>query len=52
MKPPARKLLKKIIEQKPEPDSERLERALSRSGIPDRVPFMEDINISDPNADP
>jgi len=41
LKPLARKLLKKIVEQKPEPDSDRLERALSRSGIADRVPFME-----------
>jgi uroporphyrinogen decarboxylase len=37
----ARKLLKKILEQNPEPDAERLQKALSRSGIPDRVPFME-----------
>ena len=41
MKPAAQKLLKRIVEQKPEPDSERLQRALSRSGMPDRVPFME-----------
>jgi uroporphyrinogen decarboxylase len=34
-------LLQKIREQKLEPDAERLERALSRSGTPDRVPFME-----------
>lgn len=41
MKPAAKKLLRRIREQRPEPDAERLERALSRSGIPDRVPFME-----------
>jgi len=36
-----RKLLKKIRAEKPEPDAERLIKALSRSGTPDRVPFME-----------
>jgi len=41
LKPPARKLLRKIVEQKPEPDTKRLQRALSRSGIPDRVALME-----------
>ena len=41
MKPFAQKLLKKIVKQKPEPDNKRLETALSRSGIPDRAPFME-----------
>ncbi len=37
----ARKLLKKIRDRKLEPDVERLRTALSRSGLPDRVPFME-----------
>lgn len=37
----AEKLLREIHEKKPEPSAERLRRALSRSGIPDRVPFME-----------
>ena len=41
MKPAVKKLLRRIREQRPEPDAKRLERALSRSGIPDRVPFME-----------
>jgi uroporphyrinogen decarboxylase len=41
MKPVADKVLRKIREHKPEPKSERLRRALSRSGLPDRVPFME-----------
>jgi len=41
LKPIARKLLRKISENKLEPDGERLERALSRSGKLDRVPFME-----------
>lgn len=41
MKQIARKLLDRIREQKPEPDSKRLETALSRRGVPDRVPFME-----------
>lgn len=41
MKPIARKLLKKIREQNLEPNANRLQKALSRSGIPDRVPFME-----------
>jgi len=41
LKPAARKILQKIRERKPEPDAERLQKALSRSGIPDRVPFME-----------
>ena len=41
MKPIARRLLKKIREQDLQPDSDRLQKALSRSGIPDRVPFME-----------
>jgi uroporphyrinogen decarboxylase len=41
LKPIAEKLLKAIRERKPQPSAERLRRALSRSGIPDRVPFME-----------
>jgi len=41
LKPIARRLLKKIHEQKLEPDADRLQKALSRSGTPDRVPFME-----------
>jgi uroporphyrinogen decarboxylase len=41
LKPVAEELLKKIRKWKPEPDSERLYMALSRSKIPDRVPFME-----------
>ena len=41
MRPIAEKLLRKIRESKPEPNAERLRRALSRSGLPDRVPFME-----------
>jgi len=41
LKPAVSKLFRRIREQRPEPDAERLERALSRSGIPDRVPFME-----------
>jgi len=36
-----RKLLKKIRAEKPKPDVERLVTALSRSGTPDRIPFME-----------
>jgi uroporphyrinogen decarboxylase len=34
-------LLQKIRERRPEPDAELLRMALSRSGVPDRVPFME-----------
>jgi len=34
-------LLKKIREQKLEPNADRLQKALSRSGTPNRVPFME-----------
>jgi uroporphyrinogen decarboxylase len=41
LRPVAEKLLRKICERKPEPNAERLRRALSRSGLPDRVPFME-----------
>lgn len=41
MRPIAEKLLRKIREKKPEPNAERLKRALSRSVMPDRVPFME-----------
>jgi len=41
MKPITKKLLQKIREREPEPDAERLRVALSRSGEPDRVPFME-----------
>ncbi len=41
MKPAARRLLKKIREHDPQPKVERLTAALSRSKIPDRVPFME-----------
>ena len=41
MKPTARKLLKRIREHNPQPKVERLTAALSRSGVPDRVPFME-----------
>ena len=41
MKTVAKKILCNILEKKPEPNSERLIRALSRSGTPDRVPFME-----------
>ena len=41
MKPAVKKLLRRIREQRPEPDAERLERALSRSVMPDRVPSME-----------
>jgi len=41
LKPIVGKLLHKIREQKPEPDAERLRKALSRSETPDRVPFME-----------
>lgn len=41
MKIIVRRLLRKIREKKPEPNAERLQKALSRSGIPDRVPFME-----------
>ena len=41
MKPATKKLLRRIREQRPEPDAERLERALSRSVMPDRVPSME-----------
>lgn len=37
----AQNLLKKIREQKLEPNSERLRKALSRQVVPDRVPFME-----------
>ena len=37
----AREILRKIRQEKPEPDAERLRRVLSRSGTPDRVPFME-----------
>lgn len=36
-----RRLLGRIRECKPEPDADRLQTALSKSGIPDRVPFME-----------
>jgi len=41
LKPIAEKLLQKIRELKTEPNVTRLEKALSRSGTPDRVPFME-----------
>ena len=41
MKSVARTLLKKIREHNPQPNVERLNAALSRSRIPDRVPFME-----------
>jgi len=41
LKPATKKLLRRIREQRPEPDAERLERALSRSVMPDRVPSME-----------
>jgi uroporphyrinogen decarboxylase len=41
MKLIARKLLKKIREHNPQPNVERLHIALSRSSVPDRVPFME-----------
>jgi uroporphyrinogen decarboxylase len=41
LKPVVRKLLRRIREKGPEPDAERLQKALSRSGTPDRVPFME-----------
>lgn len=41
MRPTAERLLRKIRERKLEPNAERLRRALSRSGVPDRVPFME-----------
>jgi len=41
LRPIAEKLLRKIRERKPEPNAERIRRALSRSGTPDRVPFME-----------
>jgi uroporphyrinogen decarboxylase len=41
LKTAARKLLNKIREHSPVPDSEQLKIALSRSGEPDRVPFME-----------
>jgi len=41
LKPIELRLLKKIREEKPEPDAGRLHKALSRSGTPDRVPFME-----------
>jgi uroporphyrinogen decarboxylase len=41
LKAVVRKLLNKIRERDPKPDSERLRVALSRSGEPDRVPFME-----------
>ncbi len=41
MKSVARRLLRKIREHDPQPKVERLTAALSRSGIPDRVPFME-----------
>lgn len=41
MKSVARKLLKKIREYNPQPNVNRLHDALSRSRIPDRVPFME-----------
>jgi len=41
LKPAVRKMLRRIREQRPEPDAERLQKALSRSGMPDRVPFME-----------
>jgi uroporphyrinogen decarboxylase len=41
MKTVARKTLKKIREHGPQPNVKRLQTALSRSGIPDRVPFME-----------
>jgi uroporphyrinogen decarboxylase len=41
LRPLAEKLLQKIREREPEPDAERLRKALSRSGVPDRVPFME-----------
>ncbi|MBO3802400.1 MAG: hypothetical protein JTT11_00755, partial [Candidatus Brockarchaeota archaeon] len=34
-------MLGKIRKEKTQPDSERLRRALSRSEVPDRVPFME-----------
>lgn len=37
----AQSLLKKIRAEKPEPDAGRLKKALSRKGLPDRVPFME-----------
>jgi len=41
LKSVAQKLLKNIRDRKLEPKSSRLQAALSRSGIPDRVPFME-----------
>ena len=41
MKSVARKILKKIREHDPQPNVERLHTTLSRSRIPDRVPFME-----------
>ena len=41
MKPIVRRILRKICERELEPDAERLRKALSRSGTPDRVPFME-----------
>ena len=41
MKPAVEKLLLKIRDHCPEPDAERLSIALSGSGEPDRVPFME-----------
>ncbi|MGQ9515122.1 MAG: uroporphyrinogen decarboxylase family protein [Thermoproteota archaeon] len=41
MKPAAMALLDKIRKQKTQPNAERLRSALSRSKIPDRVPFME-----------
>jgi len=34
-------LLQEILSRKPEPDVKRLRAALGRSGLPDRVPFME-----------
>jgi len=37
----AKNLLSRIREHNPKPDLNRLEIALSRSGVPDRVPFME-----------
>jgi len=41
LKPIARDLLQKIREYQPEPDVNRLYTTLSRTGVPDRVPFME-----------
>jgi len=41
LKPLARKLLQKIRGYDPKPDADRLYAALSRRGVPDRVPFME-----------